>query len=66
MGLATNIEQYFILTENIALFLILNIKWFFYVETQQKHTSIKTKLKLGGLSPHANYTNRAASAGRRS
>jgi len=25
-----------------------------------------TKLKLRGLSPHANYTNRAAAAGRRS
>ena len=28
--------------------------------------TIKTKTKLRGLSPHANYTDRAAAAGRRS
>jgi len=33
---------------------------------KNQHMHIKTKTKLRGLSPRANYTDRAAAAGRRS
>jgi len=42
--------------------------WFDWTENT-RHTckyQLDIKLKLRGLSPHANYTDRAAAAGRRS
>jgi len=38
----------------------------FFVITTAAATATTTKLKLRGLSPQANYTDRAADAGRRS
>jgi len=37
-----------------------------YCLNNGESTNIKNTLKLRGLSPHANYTDRAAAAGRRS